>query len=814
MLIIGVVIGLGATIALGMLFRQHRAELASRQLELAVERSRQISTSIGLEVQKVADTSKMLAEEINSGELGIDQMEDRFQAELASNQFLFGVGAFFDAVDKTEDLDYIRRQHMYFVRKNGEVNRSVIRYDYGDMNLHISRRWYGHGTGNADDYAGDHGSGEPARIWAGGQQWNVPYFGATNRTMNIQFLSALALPEMKRELPGAIKDTDASGMMLVSFALDNATSSLNWLGLGSSGYAFMVTHDGDGQFVTHPVDKYWTDPSENSLRTVYSDHIGAAVLDGVASKDDLCSGPEYCFEFRDDDITNQDTWLIFNEVTANQSVGEDDISSSWLLGSVVVKSAVMSGDIKGRQLLHFTITLAVITALLAGAVLIRFVSNGTSTLWGLSLWTGLIATFGIALIWAVAISFPSTSTELVDPSISFVDGAKDGEQPSTLDSLISTYASELKKVEPDARMYAVSTGIHIDSLEIDDANKAMITGTVWQKYKGEGDHGFSDLVVEIEPDNSESTGLVVVGLDDTAPEQESQFKPGTIMAYPYTRDPRESLLQIEILPGFIFPDEIEATSFEKLYDVVVGATRTVGWRFSTTVRAPSNFSKYPFDQQTLSLRLRHKQIEYPIVMVPDIGEYRTIIPENKPGMDDSVGHSGFSTETSYFNYGVRNFDTSFGIPRFTGVVPAPELQFNIGLTRKFLDPFLSRMLPLTVVTLLVFAILFTATRVEARQVWFGTTAATGLAALGSLMFVSVVGHNSLRNSLETSEIIYLEFFYFVLFAAIVVVAINIIAFKAGTGGNILQYRDNLIPKLLYWPIVTTTIFVITWIRFF
>ena len=55
---------------------------------------------------------------------------------------------------------------------------------------------------------------------------------------------------------------------------------------------------------------------------------------------------------------------------------------------------------------------------------------------------------------------------------------------------------------------------------------------------------------------------------------------------------------------------------------------------------------------------------------------------------------------------------------------------------------------------------------------------------------------------------YIEYFYFILYTAILGVAANALTFTLA-GSGVVQVRDNLIPKLLFWPAVLGGCFAVT-----
>ncbi len=328
---------------------------------------------------------------------------------------------------------------------------------------------------------------------------------------------------------------------------------------------------------------------------------------------------------------------------------------------------------------------------------------------------------------------------------------------SSLRGIVDEFDSNVTATNPDLVTNEVFAGVFVNTVEFQDDN-VVVSGIVWQRY-----------------------------LDR---------------------------LDREIEPGFTFPDDVRSTTFTPAYDRVNGRERTVGWRFQTTLQTSMDFSQFPFDAEDVSIRLRHREFDKPIVLIPDIPQYDLIVPVARPGLEDGFEVNGWTVDRSFFNYTTTNINSRFGIPDFSRVGTVPELRFNVRLKRDFLNVFTSRMLPLIVVSFLVFAVLMTVSTHDERRTQFGTTTATVLAFAGSLMFVTILGHNALRSALNSSQIIYLEYFYFVAYFAILAVAVNSILINSGRARGMLFYRDNIIAKLGFWPMVTGAGFLITWAQFF
>lgn len=328
---------------------------------------------------------------------------------------------------------------------------------------------------------------------------------------------------------------------------------------------------------------------------------------------------------------------------------------------------------------------------------------------------------------------------------------------SSLRSIVDEFEANVLATNPDLSSNEIFAGVFVNTVEFRDDN-VVVSGIVWQRYLNR-----LDKLIE---------------------------------------------------PGFTFPDDVGPTTFSVAYDRINGLERTVGWRFRATLQTSMDFSKFPFDAEDVSIRLRHREFDKPIVLIPDIPQYDLIVPVARPGLEDSFEVNGWTVDRSFFNYTTTSINSRFGIPDFSRVGVAPELRFNVRLKRDFLNVFISRMLPLIVVSFLVFAVLLTVSSHPDRRRQFGTTTANVLAFSGSLMFVTILGHNALRSALNSSEIIYLEYFYFVAYFAILAVAVNSILINSGRGGRLLFHGDNIVARLGFWPMVTGAGFLITWAQFY
>lgn len=320
-----------------------------------------------------------------------------------------------------------------------------------------------------------------------------------------------------------------------------------------------------------------------------------------------------------------------------------------------------------------------------------------------------------------------------------------------LQSFKRDYTRETLLSRRDPPLY-IPTGFFVQSVEFSSANNVVLTGYVWQRYASGGDE--------------------------------------------------------EIDRGVVMP-EAESLDMEEAYRRLEGDEEVIGWYFRVTLRQNFDYTHYPFDRQAVWIRMWHKDFDRNVVLVPDLDAYDRLTPEWLPGIEQDFVLTGWNLTRSYFDYRHNSYNTNFGIDDYVGKSRFPELYFNIGLKRSFLDPFVSSMAPVLVVLLMVFAVQITISRDGERMDLLGFNASTVIAANSALFFVVLLSHIDLRSGFAAREIIYLEEFYFIAYLALLVVSVDAILFSWKRPYRFIDYADNLIPKLLYWPLISVLTFAVT-----
>lgn len=296
----------------------------------------------------------------------------------------------------------------------------------------------------------------------------------------------------------------------------------------------------------------------------------------------------------------------------------------------------------------------------------------------------------------------------------------------------------------------VPTGVIIETLELTGPNNVKVSGYVWQRY----------------PDNI----------------------------------PRN------ITRGFLLPEASDVT-LREAYRRKTAEAETIGWFFKAEIRQSFDYAKYPLDQQDFRFRIRHQDLDQSVILIPDLESYQIIHPLARLGLEADLTLPGWSVARTQFSNIASNRNTSFGIADSAGGL-ANELAFNVILNRRILEPVFSSVLPIAVSSFMVFVLLLViapVTRGNIVQI---------LAAFSGLFFILILSELDLRRRMSSSAILYIEYFYFVIYLAILSQAL--VAITNLFTGHVpwLEQRDHIIPKLVYWPVILTALFVITFVVFY
>lgn len=432
--------------------------------------------------------------------------------------------------------------------------------------------------------------------------------------------------------------------------------------------------------------------------------------------------------------------------------------TGWWVGIVLDKESILNRtsvvDEERKQEIEIALSMAAFLFLLALVWIIRSHKGSTMGFWRASWIFSLLAIAGITYMWNLNLTgvreAPENEVLLLEQAIS--------------SKVVSDYKNQSEE------LLEVPTGILIESMNFVSAHNVLFTGYIWQKF---GNH------------------------------------------IPVSLIPKQTVGA----PGFTLPQADIAYSDDvtEVFRRVEEDGQVIGWYFRANLRQQLDSSQYPFNREDLTMRIWPSDPKGRLMLVPDLNSYPSTRPEILPGVDQSeLVLGGWTAEDSFFSFRDFDINTTLGMNSALNEQVLPELVFHVGLRRQFADAFISHVIPVVIVAFLLFAVLVIVTLRQESIGIFGFTTSNVLAYCAALFFVVVVSHISLRTGLDApGDVVYLEFFYFVIYAAILLISLNSIVFTSSrTSIAFVEYRDNLLIEILYWPFITGVLLAISFFVFY
>ena len=437
----------------------------------------------------------------------------------------------------------------------------------------------------------------------------------------------------------------------------------------------------------------------------------------------------------------------FDETTGQSSLifFEPISSPGWVMGVVFFKDAFREESNAVRHRLILIVLSFLFCGLLVSAFLLVYFFFSS---W-MAPWGGAIA-LSLFLTAGIATTWYISDKYPDKPQLQ----RKKLVDRSTLEEFMDSYVEHSKAVGEVAPLF-VPTGIFIQSIDFSSGLSVEASGYIWQKY-AKGAH--------------------------------------------------DGLQRGVVLPEAVDPEWLQ---LEKAYHRHEENYELIGWYFTASLRQEFTYTQYPFDHQEIWLRLWHKDFDMNVVLVPDLEAYKLTDPLALPGVDETLVLPDWTVKSSYFDSRTHSYNTDFGIEKYVGMDDFPELSFNIEVKRKFIGPFVSKVIPVAVVAAMLFSILAIGSKQEEGANWFGFTAMDVVVGCTALFFVTIFEHISLRETLALAHVSYFEYFYFTMYFAMLLVSINSISFASKIRIWVIDLHDNLIPKLLFWPVFLELLFVLT-----
>jgi hypothetical protein len=84
----------------------------------------------------------------------------------------------------------------------------------------------------------------------------------------------------------------------------------------------------------------------------------------------------------------------------------------------------------------------------------------------------------------------------------------------------------------------------------------------------------------------------------------------------------------------------------------------------------------------------------------------------------------------------------------------------------------------------------------------------------ALLFAVLLSHNAMRDEVKAPGLVYPGYLYVITYLAIVGVVLNSVLLVARPELKLFRDHDNLLVKLMYWPVIMSMILVVTLLTFY
>ncbi len=305
------------------------------------------------------------------------------------------------------------------------------------------------------------------------------------------------------------------------------------------------------------------------------------------------------------------------------------------------------------------------------------------------------------------------------------------------------------------------------------------------------------------------TRLLIRGLEfDDA----YHVKVSGIITQTYPREGHDAL-QKGVTFVNVAPDA-EALALDEIYREETDEFEVIAWSFRATIKQQFDYRNFPFDRQQIALTLRHVDETENVLLVPELESYRFLNTSARPGVYRELTIPGWNLQGSYFRYQIIPQVVERGLINANGLGSYSELSYVLAVRRKFLTPFISYIVPILIVIVLLFGVVIVSSINLDKQSATGFNVFGALGTCGAFFFTIALMHIDLRDSIQAEVVTYLEWLYFVAYGLLVLVSLNALLFIATDWVHFIEYRDNLIPKLFYWPLFTVLMLVVTLMTFY
>lgn len=266
--------------------------------------------------------------------------------------------------------------------------------------------------------------------------------------------------------------------------------------------------------------------------------------------------------------------------------------------------------------------------------------------------------------------------------------------------------------------------------------------------------------------------------------------------------------EYNVTDGIKFNNSFD-TKITKVSDISSPFYRTIIWTFQTKIRENFDYKHYPFNHGKIWLSISPFRSGSNLIFTPNFAYYNGLsnISANY-GVNPDIIIPGWQIHGSYFSYSSDKSRMVDEIDSYDNV-RLPSLVFNVLINSSISDAIITTIIPPIIIILILFVLLLTINKYRNRFIEFKVSGI--ISSCGGMLFTIVFTHVSLRNKL-TSEIMYIEYIYLLMYVIVLLIPVNAFLFASNKYKHI-NYGNNIFFKLLFIPLLTSLVFIMTLFSF-
>lgn len=639
-------------------------------------------------INEIEQSTEKFAKNISNNSYSEQELLKAIKKICIDNPHLLSVTVGF------EPYAYNSNKYLYSPYYNTDKDKiDYIKYNYTDTSLETSL-WYTY----------------PINMGIG--CWTKPYFADGVKQLVVDYGVPFKINNSKK----------FNGVVSFTISLTTLSKIVNKIGLGFSGYATIITKDGD--ILAHPKTEF-----------LINRKLASMFIRSQPNFLKLKTETEGYFPFFSQ-YTFEKSLMFFKLLDNKQ----------WFLGLVFTESDLdPHKNVEIQKIINIVLVLTVIIVLLL-ILLLKVYQGNINNMWYFSILFSLLILTNIIIIWKLNLNMIEVREDLHKEKIV---------TKTDLNSFLLEKNKKLKDIGYPEYI-TIPTGIYLYDMYFINAYDISFHGKIWQK------------------------------IPDTL-----NLKLKNKVAFIF---PQKLSQGISIRTNFISKTKVK-NDWVYLYD------------FTAVLNLDFYYSKYPLDFRMLNIQLMYPNTYENIILVPDLDGYTKMDPKLKPGINNKMYLPGNRIYSSYFSFANIDFNSNLGDISYKGPSNTPVLEFNVLVKRVLATAIVSDILPIVVISIMMFLLLFTLHKVNGELI--EGSALSVIQAAGGFLFILLMAHIQLRKTLETPELSYIEMFYIIMYFFVSLISTSILLYVKTNKFKFLEYKNNIIVKVSFWPVLLIAIYITT-----